>query len=123
MSKFNPVSSLGIVLGTIVATNTGLAQASSNPFGMSPLATGYTLAANESMEGKCGEAKCGAKAFVHMDSDKDGKITKAEFDTHKDAMFRKMDANGDGSISKDEMQAAMKARKHTEGTCGANKAQ
>jgi len=115
MSKNNPVSSFGIVLGTVVATGVGLAQASDSPFAMSPLATGYTVAAGENMEGKCGEAKCGAKAFAHMDTNKDGKITKEEFDTHKNAMFQKMDANGDGSISKEEMQAAMKAhRQHAD---------
>jgi uncharacterized low-complexity protein len=112
MSKLNSVSSFGIVLGTVVATGMGLAQASDSPFAMSPLPTDLTVAANESTEGKCGEAKCGAKAFSHMDTNKDGKISKAEFDTHKNAMFQQMDTNGDGSISKEEMQAAMKAHRH-----------
>jgi len=118
MSKFNPVSSLSIVLGTVVATGAGLAHASDNPFSMSPISVGYTVADNDSTEGKCG-----AKAFGIMDTNKDGSISRAEFDAHKDGMFRKMDTNGDGSISKEEMQAAMKAHKHAEGNCGANKAQ
>jgi Ca2+-binding EF-hand superfamily protein len=44
--------------------------------------------------------------FGMMDSDKDGKVTKAEFTAAEDKMFQKLDANGDGVITSDEMQAA-----------------
>jgi Ca2+-binding EF-hand superfamily protein len=41
-----------------------------------------------------------------MDTDKDGRITKAEFTVGEDKLFQKLDANGDGVITQDEMQAA-----------------
>jgi Ca2+-binding EF-hand superfamily protein len=41
-----------------------------------------------------------------MDTDKDGKVTKAEFTAAEDKIFQKLDANGDGVITPDEMQAA-----------------
>ncbi|HVY99814.1 MAG TPA: EF-hand domain-containing protein [Dongiaceae bacterium] len=44
--------------------------------------------------------------FGMMDTDKDGKVTKAEFTAAEDRMFQKLDANGDGVITRDEMQAA-----------------
>ncbi|MES1150612.1 MAG: EF-hand domain-containing protein [Dongia sp.] len=43
--------------------------------------------------------------FGMMDTDKDGKVTKAEFTAAEDHMFQKLDANGDGVITPDEMQA------------------
>jgi Ca2+-binding EF-hand superfamily protein len=43
--------------------------------------------------------------FGMMDTDKDGKVTKAEFTAAEDQMFQKLDANGDGVITPDEMQA------------------
>jgi Ca2+-binding EF-hand superfamily protein len=42
--------------------------------------------------------------FDRMDADKDGKVTKAEFEAAGDKMFQRMDKNGDGIIEKDEMQ-------------------
>jgi Ca2+-binding EF-hand superfamily protein len=44
--------------------------------------------------------------FGQMDTDKDGKVTKAEFTAAEDKIFQKLDANGDGVITPDEMQAA-----------------
>jgi len=44
--------------------------------------------------------------FGMMDTDKDGKVTKAEFTAAEDQMFQKLDANGDGVITPDEMAAA-----------------
>jgi Ca2+-binding EF-hand superfamily protein len=44
--------------------------------------------------------------FGMMDTDKDGKVTKAEFTAAEDKMFQKLDTNGDGVITPDEMQAA-----------------
>jgi Ca2+-binding EF-hand superfamily protein len=43
--------------------------------------------------------------FGMMDTDKDGKVTKAEFTAAEDQMFQKLDENGDGVITADEMQA------------------
>lgn len=42
-----------------------------------------------------------------MDTDKDGQITKAEADTYRAEQQKAMDANGDGTISMDEMKAGM----------------
>ena len=44
-----------------------------------------------------------------MDADKDGKVTRAEFDTAPMPLFERADANGDGRIDANEMAAA-KAR-------------
>jgi Ca2+-binding EF-hand superfamily protein len=44
--------------------------------------------------------------FGKMDTDQDGKVTKAEFTAAEDKMFQKLDANGDGVITKDEMDAS-----------------
>jgi Ca2+-binding EF-hand superfamily protein len=43
--------------------------------------------------------------FGQMDTDKDGKITKAEFTAAEDKMFQKLDTNGDGVITPDELAA------------------
>ena len=54
-------------------------------FAMEPLAQGYLLAAPEAAkagEGKCGEGKCG---MAKADTDKDGKLSRAEYDAAKPA--------------------------------------
>ncbi|GAB3386145.1 HvfA family oxazolone/thioamide-modified RiPP metallophore [Lysobacter fragariae] len=71
-------------------------------------------------EGKCGEGNCGAKAISMMDTDKDGKVSRAECTAHHDAMFTKADTNGDGYITSDEADAMMKSMH--EGKCGGDKA-
>ena len=48
-------------------------------------------------------ARFGGKMFDRIDADKDGKVTKAEFEAAGAAMFQRMDKNGDGIIEKDEM--------------------
>ena len=70
-------------------------------------------------EGKCGEGKCG---FAMMDTDKDGKISKAEYDAaHKTGgNFAGHDTNKDGFISADEFKAAHEG-KCGEGKCGGDK--
>ena len=40
--------------------------------------------------------------FEMMDTDKDGKVTRDEFDKAHGSMFAKMDANKDGVITEDE---------------------
>ncbi len=60
-------------------------------------------------EGKCGEGKCGMK---RMDANGDGKVTKDEFMQGHEAMFDSMDANGDGVIDVDEHQGH-----HRRGKC------
>jgi uncharacterized low-complexity protein len=52
-------------------------------------------------EGKCGEGKCGMR---RMDANGDGKVTKEEFMQGHDAMFDAMDTNGDGVIDAEEQR-------------------
>lgn len=68
-------------------------------------------------EGKCGEGKCGMDV---MDTDKDGKVSRAEFnakhaDPAEQAKFDGGDTNKDGFID------ASEAKAHQEGSCGGDK--
>jgi uncharacterized low-complexity protein len=103
---------IALALGAIVG---GLAL-SGSAFAMSDLATGYMLGTgaaasdNKAAEGSCGVDK--------MDTDKDGKVSKAEFGAaHKGdtSKFAAHDTNKDGFISADEAKAT------GEGKCGADK--
>jgi uncharacterized low-complexity protein len=95
----------------------GIALAGS-AFAMQPLAQGYLLSAGEAAkaaEGKCGEGKCG---IAKIDSDKDGKVSRAEFTAaHPDKAdkFASIDSNSDGFIDEAEQKA------HHEGKCGEGK--
>jgi uncharacterized low-complexity protein len=116
MSKSNqkPVS-----LALSAALVGGLAL-SASAFAMQPLAQGYLLSATadageKAAEGKCGEGKCGMEK---VDTDKDGKVSRAEFTTaHADKAdkFDGMDTNKDGFIDAAEHKA------HSEGKCGEGK--
>jgi uncharacterized low-complexity protein len=136
---------VALALGTALVGGLAL---SGSAFAMQPLAQGYMLSAASASvdgkaaegscgadkaaegscggdkakaEGKCGEGKCG---MDKMDTDKDGRISKAEFAAAhdgKDAQFAAHDPNGDGFISADEMKAHMEG-KCGEGKCGADKA-
>jgi hypothetical protein len=46
-----------------------------------------------------------------MDTDKDGSISRAEWDAFHAEMFQKIDTNGDGLLSADEFKAAHKKMK------------
>jgi len=113
MSKHKPAA---IALGTALAglSLTGAA------FAMQPLAQGYMLAAGETakaQEGKCGEGKCGIEK---VDTDKDGRISQAEFAVaHPDKadQFATIDANQDGFLDEAERKAHQ-AAKGSEGKCG-----
>lgn len=93
-------------------------------FAMSDLAGGYMLSATTHGEGKAAEGGCGADK---MDTDKDGKVSKAEFAAAhdgKDDKFAAHDGNGDGFIDAAEMEAHHKAggdKAKTEGKCGEGK--
>jgi uncharacterized low-complexity protein len=116
MSKSNqkPVS-----LALSAALVGGLAL-SASAFAMQPLAQGYLLSASadageKAAEGKCGEGKCGMEK---VDTDKDGKVSRAEFTAaHADKAdkFDGMDTNKDGFIDAAEHKA------HSEGKCGEGK--
>jgi uncharacterized low-complexity protein len=130
---------------TSLALLVGAAVASGSLFSMQALAHGYMQDAGKAQaaEGKCGEGKCAAAmpgkadheggcGMAVMDTDKDGRISRAEFAArhHGDtSMFAKIDSNGDGFISQSEMDAhhaAMKkpaagAKATSEGKCGEGK--
>ena len=101
---------------------------SGSAFAMQPLAQGYMLAASagdKAAEGKCGEGKCGeGKCGVEkMDTDKDGRVSRAEFAAAHDndaSRFAAHDPDNDGFISAAEMKAH-KEGKCGEGKCGAGK--
>ena len=48
------------------------------------------------------------KIFKEMDTNGDGAISKAEFDAFHAKRFKEMDSNGDGKITLDEMKAEHK---------------
>ena len=129
----------------------GAAVAAGSLFSMDTLAHGYMQDAKPAAakagegkcgEGKCGEGKCGGQAagkdaheggcgMAKMDTDKDGRLSRAEFDAAhkgKEEKFAAHDLDGDGFISQAEMDkhhADMKAKgdgKATaEGKCGEGK--
>lgn len=110
---------------------------SGSAFAMQPMAQGYLLAPSTSAtgekaaEGKCGagkaaEGSCGADkkaaegkcGMDKVDTDKDGKVSRAEFTTaHADkaATFDTIDTSKDGFIDAAEHKA------HKEGKCGEGK--
>lgn len=69
---------------------------------ISALSIGSTAAIAGHHEG--GEHK--GKMMERVDTDGDGKISKAEFMAKHESKFMKMDVNGDGFLSKDEMKEA-----------------
>jgi uncharacterized low-complexity protein len=130
-SKNAPVS-----LALSAALVGGLAL-SGSAFSMQPMAQGYLLAPSsaptgeKAAEGKCGagkmaEGSCGADkkaaegkcGMDKVDTDKDGKVSRAEFTAaHADkaAMFDAIDTSKDGFIDAAEHKA------HKEGKCGEGK--
>jgi Ca2+-binding EF-hand superfamily protein len=79
---------LGVALVSAVALGSGVALARSGGMGMN----GH-----------------GERGFSMIDTDKDGAISKAEFATGRDKMFLKLDANSDGSFTREEAGAGAEA--------------
>lgn len=136
----------------------GAAIAAGSLFSMQAMAHGYMQDApaaaktDKAAEGKCGEGKCGGQkahagkashegkcGMAKMDTDKDGRLSRAEFNAaHKgsEEKFAAHDGDGDGFItqaemdthhasmkkgdSKDKGAAAMK-KMEAEGKCGEGK--
>ena len=136
---------VALVLGAAVATGTLVAG---SLFSMQAMANGYMQDAKtetKAAEGKCGEGKCAASmkagvakqaheggcGMAKMDTDKDGRLSRAEFDAaHKgsEEKFAGHDLDGDGFITQAEMDkhhADMKAKggekAKIEGKCGEGK--
>ena len=79
-----------------------------------PSASPFAMTAADSdrlllVEGKCGEGGCGMR---RMDANGDGKVTREEFMQGHDAMFDAMDTNGDGVIDAEE-----RSGHHRHGKC------
>lgn len=131
----------------IGATLAGGLMLSGSAFASTQLAQGYLLGAQDAAtadaaadkakegscggdkkaEGKCGEGKCGMDV---MDTDKDGKVSRAEFDAKhadKPEKFASIDANQDGFIDTAEADAhhadgkAKGDKADMEGKCGEGK--
>ena len=114
MSKRKSIISVAAVSAFAVTVSIApIASATGNPFSMQPMEKGYMVAeAPKNGDKKAGENKCGENKYgaVMADTNKDGKVTKEEWDKHHGAMFEHMDANKDGVVDKDEMDK-MKAEK------------
>lgn len=54
--------------------------------------------------------KSSAEKISMLDKDQDGKLTATEHDTGAESMFGKMDADGDGFLSKDEYKQGKKMK-------------
>lgn len=119
---------LTLALGTVFTVSlahTTIGQAAENPFSMQSVDSGYMMLA----EGKCGEGKCGgAKSeesrcgLYRMDADGDGKVSKEEFMQGHEGMFEHIDTNGDGFIDEAERSAHMKEMFGSmKGKCGDGK--
>ena len=110
-----------------MATALGGIALSGAAFSMTPLASGYKVAAPEAAadDGKAGKAegRCGVE---RADSDGDGRISAAEFAAahpEKDpSYFAGIDTNGDGFIDQAEHDAHHAAKKAGSGDKDADKA-
>jgi uncharacterized low-complexity protein len=129
MSKKTAIKPLSVALGTVFTVSlvhSNVTSADDNPFSMQPVPGGYMVLA----EGKCGEGKCGAGkggegkcGMGRMDADGDGNVSRDEFMQGHEAMFDKIDTNGDGVIDMAERDAHMNKMKGymMEGKCGEGK--
>ena len=64
------------------------------------------MTAPVAMAGEHGEGKHGGKMMEKMDTDGDGKVSKAEFVAAHEARFAKTDTDADGFLTAEEMKAA-----------------
>ena len=99
---FSHLKLFSLSLGSIIFVSTLLFTpvhaAEENPFHMTDLSSGYMVADGH----KKGHVKY--HKMKKMDTDGDGTISKDEFMAHAEKKFSKKDANGDGVLSADEMK-------------------
>ena len=76
---------------------------------VSLIATGGMATAFGKKEGQHG-MRGPLKHFEEIDANADGKVTKEEMEAHFKARFAKADADGDGKLTADELQAAAAER-------------
>ena len=89
MKKQNLVSLTACSLVAAAAFGS-IAHAADNPFAAKQLQAGYQLAqADKKMDGKCGEAKCGADRKGGMEKKMDGKCGEAKCGADKKGMADK----------------------------------
>lgn len=136
MSQSNQNKPVAAALGTALV---GGLMLSGSAFAMTALDNGYALGAQDAaaastaqqsndgadkarQEGKCGEGRCG---IDKLDTDGDGRVSRAEFDAkHPDkaGKFDEIDTNRDGFIDAAEQEAHHGENKSdTEGKCGEGK--
>jgi uncharacterized low-complexity protein len=119
MSKHFSKKPLAIALTTAFAFGATAAQAS--VFQATDLGSGYMVAMgghDKAHEGKCGEGKCGEAMFKTLDADGNGSISKDEFKKHTDKMKAEGKC-GEGKCGGDKKKAA--EGKCGEGKCGEKK--
>jgi len=90
MKKHNALS-LAIGSALLAASFGNVAHAADNPFAAKQLSAGYQLAqADKKVDGKCGEAKCGADKKA-TEKKQDGKCGEAKCGADKKAAEKKKD--------------------------------
>ncbi|HZW18115.1 MAG TPA: hypothetical protein VFF71_04830 [Luteimonas sp.] len=106
----------------IGATLAGGLALSGSAFASTPLAQGYLLGAQEAgtaaADAHADKKKEGSCGVAAMDSDKDGKVSRTEFEAMhagQGAVFDEIDTDKDGFMDADESKA------HSEGRCGSDK--
>jgi len=105
MSHDKPRTPTAVILGIALV---GVALTGS-AFAVQPLTKAPSHA---KAEGKCGEGKCGDATFARIDTNHDGRISKAEFELeapHQDALFAQKDTNRDGYIDEKESYHSIKS--------------
>jgi Ca2+-binding EF-hand superfamily protein len=60
----------------------------------------------------------GMKMIEKMDTNKDGSVSKEEFQKAHEESFETVDANNDGKITKEELKKSKKAMKGKKKKCG-----
>ena len=124
MSNNKATKPLTLAMGTVFTmslANAPVTSASENPFSMKPLSGGHVmLAEGKCGAGKAGEGRCG---MGRMDADGDGNVSRDEFMQGHEAMFDKIDQNDDGVIDPQERAVHMNNMKGfmQDGKCGAAK--